>query len=142
MATQFHINAGPSKFDLMLSLFERKQVTFTIEDTPTLNATIEAVIQQIQAEDGNSESWNIEGIVKHKVYDHSTDWEGRIDESRFTGWFDSRARRGTIRIDGIVEHCTECGAEEGRARSLSGVPENLLRMWCKHRQKQQDLSSL
>ncbi len=111
MATQIEIGTGPSKFDLMLSLFEYKQVTFTIGSAET--PKIKVVIQQIGVDtDCGDECWNLEGVVKREIFDQPPSWKERTKDVHFTAWFDSNKRRGTIRIDDVVVHCTDCGAEK------------------------------
>ena len=62
---QFKIVNGPSKFDLMLSLFEGKKVAFELEPCPKGGVVVrwEFFISSIQREDGSSESWNIKASV-------------------------------------------------------------------------------
>ena len=57
---------GPSKFDLMLALFNRKVVNqegviFTVAD---VSLKLSAVITGVAAEDGSGESWNLTGYVR------------------------------------------------------------------------------
>jgi hypothetical protein len=61
----FNVVGGPSKFDLMVSLFEgnpkdRRTVAFKLEG---LRQEIKVAITGVQQEDGSGESWNIEGWV-------------------------------------------------------------------------------
>lgn len=62
----FRILNGPSKFDLMLSLFDgnkepRRTVKFRLEG---LKQEVEVAITSVQQEDGSGESWNWEGNLK------------------------------------------------------------------------------
>ncbi|MDP3793910.1 MAG: hypothetical protein Q8R07_04110, partial [Candidatus Uhrbacteria bacterium] len=65
---QFSIMNGPSKFDLMLALFDRdpepsdlpRTVIFMLLEDDG-HATRSAMIDGVQVEDGSGESWNIEG---------------------------------------------------------------------------------
>lgn len=68
MATQreFTITGGPSKFDLMISLFyggthQRMGVHFQLDNPGVSGAEVNVFIDQIQREDGSGESWNISG---------------------------------------------------------------------------------
>lgn len=83
MATQRKLTAGPNKFDLMISLFEGKRVTFTVEGI----GTQETQVTRVECEDGSHESWNIQGAFTQR------NWQ------RFTGYFDTRTRKGFIRAD-------------------------------------------
>ena len=52
---------GPSKFDLMLSLFDKgRKVSFKDE----MGMRYIATISMIQAEDGSGESWNLNGSTE------------------------------------------------------------------------------
>lgn len=57
MATRT-IYAGPSKFDLMLSLFEGKQVSFGAGQE-----TFTVTVVSIQKDDGGNESWHLAGNI-------------------------------------------------------------------------------
>ena len=62
MATQvLKITEGPSKWDLMLALFDHKprsrRVTFKLEG----GQEFQLLVLRVQAEDGSGESWNIDG---------------------------------------------------------------------------------
>ena len=62
--TQSKITSGPSKFDLMLALFDRKGskpriVSFTFEDQGVF--PFQVIIEQVGIEDGSGESWMIKG---------------------------------------------------------------------------------
>lgn len=59
----FNVVGGPSKFDLMLSLFDgnkepRRTVEFKLEGVMD---TITVAITMVQQEDGSGESWNFDG---------------------------------------------------------------------------------
>jgi hypothetical protein len=88
--THFNIVNGPSKFDLMVSLFEEGNpesphtVKFVLEDGREANVAI----TMIQKEDGSGESWNYVG---------RGDLGGRI-WFHMNGYFSSRTRRGTLNI--------------------------------------------
>lgn len=63
---------GPSKFDLMLALFDRKsvntrQVTFATENGRDLGQTLNAVINSVGVEDGSGESWILEGYFMSRL---------------------------------------------------------------------------
>ena len=72
---RFTVNAGPSKLDLMLALFDStcdkpRPVTFTVAAWPenakpsekTQPVTVH--INSVQREDGSGESWNIDGRIE------------------------------------------------------------------------------
>lgn len=61
----FDVISGPSKFDLMLSLFDgnkepRRTVEFQLEGA---RGPITVAITMVQQEDGSGESWNVEGWI-------------------------------------------------------------------------------
>ena len=65
----FNVVGGPSKFDLMLSLFDgnkqpRRTVEFQLEG---VRDTITAGITMVQQEDGSGESWNVEGWTTFNI---------------------------------------------------------------------------
>ncbi len=89
---------GPSKFDLLLALFDRKsvntrQVTFATENGRDLGQTLSATINSVEAEDGSGESWNLKGYfvsrlrgtipappVHFQMYFHTGRRQGMITE--------------------------------------------------------------
>lgn len=110
MTTEFPIaliaiSDGPSKWDLMLGLFDNtasspRQVTFRLDASPReqselgaswlaeLPMTIEVSLNSLQREDGSGESWNFQGHVRHLgVY------VGEAD-----GYFSTKHRRGAIHL--------------------------------------------
>jgi hypothetical protein len=114
---QSRIVAGPSKFDLMLALFDnsnasKRHVQFTLQveggsnEVKTQSFTgpnavsnmlaamdklptvVETDITSVEREDGSGESWNIEGYINTpKGY------------RRFKAYFDTRSRKGTLTLD-------------------------------------------
>lgn len=108
-----NILAGPSKFDLMLALFDnsndrKRYVQFTLQvdggvgvvktqsvapqgakaliaAMDKLPTVVEADITNVEREDGSSESWNIEGRLSMAN-----------GYPRFTAYFDTRSRKGTL----------------------------------------------
>lgn len=94
---------GPNKFDLMLSLFVGKHVTFTIEfkDGGDQKALIKTQINSIEAEDGSRESWNltggIVGIGKFFRNQSAPMHEPEpIEWRNFRAYFQTRRRSGVI----------------------------------------------
>jgi len=77
---------GPGKFDLMLAIFDGKEVVFTI---PALR--INARIYSVIAEDGSRESWNIAGAFK-AAYDL-----GERGWKKFSGYYSTKKRTGILR---------------------------------------------
>lgn len=73
MATvQSDITSGPSKFTLMLALFDRKpanarDVEFTLsgEGGPAVTACV--VVTRIEVQDGSGESWIFKGYVRRML---------------------------------------------------------------------------
>lgn len=97
MATQRNLTAGPSKFDLMASLFTGKRVIFTIEGL----GEQEALVSLVEAEDGSFESWNIQGDLTQM---------GRL---QFKGFFSTRHRQGNIEADFPEEQAQERKPKNG-----------------------------
>ena len=83
----FNVTGGPSKFDLMLSLFDgnkdpRRTVEFQLEGA---HVPITAGITMVQQEDGSGESWNFEG------------WLANYRRGfNIKGYYSSRSRTGYI----------------------------------------------
>lgn len=64
MNMSFHIVDGPSKFDLMVSLFDVKEPRRTVEfRLEGVCDSITVAITSVQQEESSSESWNIEGLI-------------------------------------------------------------------------------
>lgn len=77
MADQ-RITAGPSKFDLMLAVFERgKNVEFTVD-----GKQVEVNVSSILAEDGSRESWCLSGYIIGQQF------------KRYTAYFSTQRRTG------------------------------------------------
>lgn len=87
---------GPSKFDLMLALFDKdkgRKVSFTDEH----GMKYEASISMVESEDGSGESWNLKGST--------TIWgaggkegDGKVHLLRyhFIGYFRTDRRKGHL----------------------------------------------
>jgi hypothetical protein len=82
------ITGGPSKFDLMLALFDRasgiRGVTFDIQrfEYPSVGV----VINEVGLEDGSGESWNFKGkTVKSKDYPECRNVMGHFHTGYRTG---------------------------------------------------------
>jgi len=96
MATQKKIIDGPSKFDLMLSLFDgdiqhRRIAKFTLAG----DAEIRVFVDSIEREDGSGESWNITGNIHGRVI--STALMKAYGE-KFEMYFSTKKRKGTITL--------------------------------------------
>ncbi len=77
------ITSGPSKFDLMLSLFDRKPVKFTVD-----KKEIEVRINRIEAEDSSCESWNLVGYIICQLTSRP--------EPHFSAYFSTKTRSGVF----------------------------------------------
>lgn len=84
------IRGGPSKFDLMLSLFAggnvgvtRQTVVFVLEASEDESSVI-VHIESVEREDGSGESWNFEGYR---------------NQNRVRGYYNSRNRTGTLIVE-------------------------------------------
>jgi len=88
---QLVIVNGPSKFDLMLSLFDgnkepRRTVQFRVRsETGRMEINHEVAVTLVQQEDGSGESWNFQGLT----------W-GQSISHRVRGYYSSKRRTGTF----------------------------------------------
>jgi hypothetical protein len=88
---RFVIVNGPSKFDLMVSLFDgdfqrRKEITFTVPTGVALPPmVVTATISGAEREDGSGESWNFRAMVF--IPNHCS-WE------KATGYYSTKTRQG------------------------------------------------
>lgn len=123
------IQNGPSKYDLMLALFERsasnpRPVTFILNATPEAKWAsgyrLTVHITGVSIEDGSGQSYC---------------FEGQTDKGTVKGWFRTDTREGTIEVEcpytqneleahermgtaGILAHLrTAYGSEEERAKA-------------------------
>ena len=79
---------GPSKFDIMISLFDsnrrhRRTVPFSLR---SLRLKLDVAITSVQQEDDSGESWNIEGWVTDGL------------TANVKGYYNSRRREGNFRF--------------------------------------------
>jgi hypothetical protein len=93
MATQGIISNGPSKFDLMLGLFDgeftnRREIDFTITDEgDDLAYKSRIVINGLKRENSDSESWLFEGWCTANAIRFS---------SKVSGHYSTKTRKGQI----------------------------------------------
>jgi hypothetical protein len=85
--TVYNIKNGPSKFDLMLALFDHKNRTvhFVLSSPGGLwpdGHTLEIHITEVGLEDGSGESWCFKGQA--------------ANGTRYKGWFRTDSRKGTV----------------------------------------------
>ncbi len=100
MTTQTSIIYGPSKFDLMISLFEgnpvpRKKVEFSINTGMTTSAPagkklsmtekLELAITGVEQEDGSGESWLFKGYSEKY--------------QKASGYYNSQTRKGWVKLN-------------------------------------------
>ena len=94
MATQrLNIVNGPSKFDLMLALFDgayvnQRKIWFTVLDNSLSRTTLSITLNSVAKEDGSGESWLFDGCL------YTTDYGSRP----VTGYFSTKNRKGWIEI--------------------------------------------
>ncbi|MGH7175334.1 MAG: hypothetical protein ACREGR_03180 [Minisyncoccia bacterium] len=99
-AVRAKIANGPSKFDLMLALFDRKvvntrHVEFKMEGEGKIAAHV--VIFEVRVEDGSGESWLFKGRVRGMEPDSHV---GVPPVSRGVhGWYRTDTRKGWIELD-------------------------------------------
>lgn len=77
---------GPSKFDLMVSLFSTKPASHPVLFKTKNHGDFTATITGVRWEDGSGESWIIEG------------YSALAAGARFTGYFSTKDRRGHIKF--------------------------------------------
>lgn len=122
----FNVVGGPSKFDLMVSLFEgnpqhRRTVAFKLEG---LRQEVHVAITGVQQEDGSGESWNIEGWVKGEPSAH------------VKAYYTSRGRSGYFRFIIPINSCwdnekqvfvetVDTAEEKKLSDALDGLREDL-----------------
>jgi hypothetical protein len=83
--TQEYINiiGGPGKFELMLALFEGREITFTLEG----GAQKTVKLNTIQREDGSNQSWNLDGYTV-----------GPTPNMKFHAYYTTRGNHGTYSL--------------------------------------------
>ncbi len=92
----FSITDGPSKFDLMASLFDGKRVKITCdilpksEDSIKFAPKIEVIFQKIGMEDGSHESWI--GLVMFT--------DENYESERRSFYYSSKDRKGIVHEKG------------------------------------------
>ena len=98
---KFDIKKGPGKFNLMVALFQGELITFTISGPARSEYLVNVRIFGVQAEDGNRESWNIEGLMYHN--DHG------LDIVNFKGWYNpgSGHRKGHVTLENPISEIGE-----------------------------------
>ncbi len=102
MSAIITINNGPSKFDLMASLFTRKPQKPTVSFKPE-HGTIEytATITGVSEEDGSGESWNVSGYL-HDVFVVGGKEHGgaarKVNRHPFKGYFSTADRKGWLTL--------------------------------------------
>jgi hypothetical protein len=82
MAENLHITGGPSKWDLMISLFHgdhlrREKVDFSVYET---SSKLAVVINSVERESGSGENWNFTG------YSSNMKVRGYYETHSRTGW--------------------------------------------------------
>lgn len=83
---------GPSKFDLMVSLFDgttesQKVLVFRLDNQRILNIRITS----LQREDGSGENWIFQGFTNHYPRPYA-------EEQHVNGFFSTQNRKGRLTI--------------------------------------------
>jgi len=89
MSTQLTIVSGPSKFELMLALFDARHhqvVNFSTQEKNQSRVNHQVGINAVSQEDGSGESWCFEGFLQGKV------------GQRVKGWFRTNDRHGWLKF--------------------------------------------
>lgn len=87
------ITDGPSKFDLMASLFDGKLVEFTQVTEMNYVFKIQARVQSVEQEDGSDHSWNL------VIFVHPGTNAPLGLNKKYSAYYNSRTRKGTIAIN-------------------------------------------
>ncbi|MDB5236989.1 MAG: hypothetical protein JWL88_91 [Parcubacteria group bacterium] len=95
------ITGGPSKFELMLSLFDRKPNVRTVEfrlgfDNQENAISAIVVINGVSLEDGSGESFCFEGYVQSMK--PSLQRDTRSQFRKMKGWYSTASRKGWIML--------------------------------------------
>ncbi len=90
MTAQINLVNGPSKFDLMLALFDNKNANRKVTFLTESGNEYEAMISAVEAEGVSGESWNIKGSTTVHVVGAS---EVRRAHFRFVGHFRTSSPR-------------------------------------------------
>ncbi|MFA5229931.1 MAG: hypothetical protein WC422_00410 [Candidatus Paceibacterota bacterium] len=80
---QVSLENGPGKFEIMLSLFDKKEIAFTLCGGHVLGVRITSV----QEEDGSGESWNLEGRLT-----------GQFASQSFRAYYSTKRNKGSITL--------------------------------------------
>ena len=123
MASNVGIKNGPSKYDLMLALFDRSMsnprlVTFILKSTDKSNWWAENMklslhITDVGIEDGSGESWCFRGQSE--------------DGRRHMGWFRTDSREGTVDVEPPPQSELDAHERMGTQRVLKELGERSTR---------------
>ena len=96
--TKYSITDSPSKFDLMVALFDNKPVKITLGDTGMFRVQISSVAIEDAVpgewhEGSVASRWLIEGFIREVLYGLD------LVEQKFSGLFDSRTRTGWLIVE-------------------------------------------
>lgn len=92
---RYEIAGGPNKFSLMLSHYDRQQVTFRLNI-----GSVDCVVTGSQWEDGSGESWLLEGNIRW--LNPFPSW-GPLPEDlprKFRAWYRTDRRSGWFEFIG------------------------------------------
>jgi hypothetical protein len=93
MVTHYFITEGPSKFDLMASLFDGKVVNFTLQiEITTPQKTLKVSVVSVEREDYSKDSWNIKVYIVDSP--NPVVPIGKI----ISAYYNSRTRHGSINL--------------------------------------------
>lgn len=98
-AIRSDITQGPSKFELMMALFDRKVVNtrgveFKLKGENNISAHV--IINGVEVEDGSGESWIFKGYVKGMS--PALQSGDRSTPSTCYGWYRTDTRKGWIEL--------------------------------------------
>ncbi len=131
MTTSYVLTAGPSKYDLMLGLSEKKILAFRAIDTKGKTDLFEVMIRKLGLSSNGRESlvWEFDGLIFSKNRIHSN---GKHETCRAT--FDTQRRRGHFHVEDLepriysyeyFDRLSDIEIREGIARLRESLPDNM-----------------
>lgn len=87
---QIDVTTGPSKFDLMNSLFVWQPNHLTVHFQDARGTYYEVMISAVEAEDGSGDRWMFKG---REVIG------GKVAQKPLTGFFDTKNRHGYLKVE-------------------------------------------
>lgn len=93
MIITYRITEGPSKFDLMSSLFDGKIVQFTLKVDEKYSKAVKVEVVSVEAENGSHSSWNLKVFVREESKS-----EFELVNKTLPVYYNSKTRQGSINL--------------------------------------------